>query len=321
MLNLNYQLLQEFNPEEHKDTQEPSGSFLKNLNPYVYVIIVLAVIFFLYQFIGGALALAAGDFDVENPNVRITRIILAFGQYMLILAPTIFFARFQTFDLKSVFRLNYPKPALIFLAVLGIVLIQPFLQGYVYLQEQALNGIPFVKETIKPVKDVFDLFEKTTLKIVQAHSAVEFIVVVFVIAVTPAICEEALFRGFVLTNLAKAAKKAGSAIFLSAFFFGFYHFQPFNIVPLIILGWYLGFVVYYANSIWVGIICHFLNNFFASYALYIYGKDEFETPNLTGDGLMNTIIAALISLALFASTIILYYRLRENGLRGGAAGE
>jgi membrane protease YdiL (CAAX protease family) len=308
--------LQNFNPQEHKDPREPQAAFLKNLSPLAYVLIVLAVIFFLYQFIGGALALAAGDLDIENPNVEITRIILAFGQYMLILAPTIFFARFQTFDLKSAFRLKLPRPSLFFLAVLGIILIQPFLQGCLYLQEQALNGIPFVKETIKPVKDIFDLLEKSTLKIVHANSVIEFLAVVFVIAVTPAICEEALFRGFVLTNLSKVSK-AGSAIFLSAFLFAIYHFQPFNIIPLVILGWYLGFIVYYANSIWTGVICHFLNNFIASYTLYIYGKDEFETPNLTGDEMMNIIAAALISLVLFAGIILIYYRLRENSFSGG----
>ncbi|MCI0449577.1 MAG: CPBP family intramembrane metalloprotease [Chlorobi bacterium] len=313
--------MQEFDPEKHKDQQEPPGSFLRNLNPFAYSIIVLAVIFFLYQFIGGALALAAGDLDIENPDVKTTRIILAFSQYMLMLAPTIFFARFQTFDLKSVFKLSYPKPSLVFLAVLGIVLIQPFLQGYMYVQEQVINGIPFIKETIRPVKEIFDLFEKTTLKIVHAHSLVEFIVVVIVIAVTPAICEEALFRGFVLTNVSKATRKAGAAVFLSAFLFAVYHFQPFNIVPLIVLGWYLGFVVYYANSIWVGVICHFLNNFIASYALFIYGKDELETPNLTGDEMTNTIAAALVSLVLFTGTIVIYYRLRENKLSGGSAGE
>jgi membrane protease YdiL (CAAX protease family) len=159
------------------------------------------------------------------------------------------------------------------------------------------------------VKDIFDTFEKSTIKIVQAHSTFEFIVIVIVICLTPAICEEALFRGFTLSNLRKISS-AHAAIFLSGFLFAFYHFQPFNIIPLIILGWYLGFIVYYANSIWVGFICHFLNNFFAAYFLYIYGKEDFETPHLAGDELTDTIVTGVFSLVMFTSVIILYYRLR-----------
>jgi membrane protease YdiL (CAAX protease family) len=302
--------LSEFNPEERNDPQQPGGSFLKELNPYAYVLIVLAIIFFLYQFIGGALALAAGDLDAENPNVQITRIILAFGQFMFILAPTIFFSRFQTHDLKSVFKLKLPKSSLLILSVFGIILIQPFLQGYLTLQEYIFNSLPFVKDAIKPLKDIFDLLEKSTLKIVQAHSVIEFLVVIFVIAITPAICEEMLFRGFVLYNLSRVSK-SWAAIFLSGFFFAFYHFQPFNIIPLIVLGWYLGFIVYFANSIWVGVICHFLNNFFASYFLYVYGVDEFQTPNIAGNELGNAVIAGVVSLLLFTALIFLYYRLRE----------
>jgi membrane protease YdiL (CAAX protease family) len=286
-----------------------AGSFLQGLNPFAYVIIVLAIIFLMYQLIGGALAIAAGDLDIDNPNVKLTRIILSFGQFMFILAPTIFFARLQSRDLKSVFRLKMPKPSLILLAITGIVLIQPFLQGYMYFQEQLINSVPFIKDILQPVKEIFDTLESSTMKIVQAHSLFEFFVVVFVICITPAICEEALFRGFALTNLGKISKPA-VAIFLTGFLFAFYHFQPFSLIPLIVLGWYLGFIVFYANSIWVGIVCHFLNNFFASYFLYVYGKEDFETPHLAGDELTDTIVAAVLSVVLFAVTVILYYRLR-----------
>jgi uncharacterized protein len=314
--------LQDFNPEEERDPQKPAGSIFRNMNPYAYVLIVLGIIFFLYQFIGASLAIAAGGMDdLDNFNVKTTRIILSFGQFMLILAPTIFFARLQTNDLKGVFRLSPPKPSLMMLAIMGIILIQPFLQGYMYFQEQAINSVPFIRDTLKPLKDIFETFEKSTFKIVQAYSLFEFITIVFVICVTPAICEEALFRGFTLSNLRKVSK-ASVAIFMSGFLFAFYHFQPFNIIPLILLGCYLGFIVYYSNSIWTGVVCHFLNNFFATYFLYMYGKDEFETPRLTGDELTNTIVAAVVSVVLFSGTVIMYYRLRvkespQNNLSEG----
>lgn len=301
--------MQEFNPEEKHEPNPPPGGFLKNLSPFAYVFIVLAIIFFLYQFIGGLLAIAAGDLDSENPDVKMTRIILSFGQFMFILAPTIFFTRLQTSDLKTALRLKAPKAGLLILSILGIIMIQPFLQGYMYLQESIINGIPFLRDLLQPVKEMFDTFEKSTLKIVSAYSVLEFIVVVFVICITPAICEEVLFRGFALTNLRKAYKPI-AAILIGGILFGFYHFQPFNIVPLIILGSYLGFIVYFANSIWVGIIAHFLNNFFAAFFMYAYGTHDFETPRLTGDELTSTLAAGVLSLVLFISIMVMYYRLR-----------
>ncbi|NOS84201.1 MAG: CPBP family intramembrane metalloprotease [Ignavibacteria bacterium] len=318
--------MQEFNPEEQNDNNRPAGGFLKGLSPFAYVIVVLAVIFFLYQFIGGALTLAAGGMDLDNPNVKITRIILAFGQFMFILAPAIFFARLQTSNLKEIFRLNSPKPVLVFLAVLGIIMIQPFLQGYMYFQEQLINSIPFVSEGLKPLRDIFNTFEQSTMKIVQAHSWFEFSVVVFVICITPAICEEALFRGFAMSNLRKVYKPF-MAIFITGLLFAAYHFQPFNIIPLLILGFYLGFIVYYSNSLYIGILAHFLNNFFASYYMFVYGKPEFETPRLAGDELTDTIIALVLSILIFTSIIILFYRLRVKPVlqpelkEGGAPNE
>lgn len=193
-------LLQNFNLNE--DNYNPRPSFIKSLNPFGYVIIVLCIIFFLYQIIGGALALAAGGEKLEG-DVRTTRIILSFAQYMFILAPTLFFTRLQSPELRASLRFHIPSPILFFLAIIGIILIQPFLQGYLYFQDYLLNHLPFLKESIKQVKDIFDMLEQATIKIVTAYSSVEFAVVVFVICITPGICEEILFRGFVLEILRK----------------------------------------------------------------------------------------------------------------------
>jgi membrane protease YdiL (CAAX protease family) len=289
----------------------PRPSFIRSLNPFAYVIIVLGMIFFLYQIIGGALALAAGGKEMES-NVPVMRIVLAFAQYMFILAPTIFFTRLQTPELKRSLRLFTPSPLLLFLAIAGIILIQPFLQGYMFFQDYVLNHLPYLKESIKHVKDIFDMLEEATIKIVTAYSSLEFLVVVFVICLTPGICEELLFRGFVLKNLEKVARPS-AAIFLSGFFFALYHFQPFNLIPLIILGGYLGFIVYYSNSIYVSMVCHFLNNFFASFFLFKYGKEEFETPHVSSSESLDTLIMTIISIVLFAGVIYLFYKLRAEG--------
>jgi hypothetical protein len=300
--------LQDFNTNDNNLT--PKTGFIQNLNPFGYVVIVLLIVFFLYQIIGGFLAIISGGEKLDE-NIHITRLVLAFGQYMLILAPTVFFTRLQTHDIKGTFRLKLPAPGLLILSILGIVLIQPLLQGYMYFQDFILNHLPILQESIKWLKDIFDMLEKATDKIVSAYSPLEFIVVVFVISITPAICEEILFRGFVLKNIEKVAKPS-IAIFLTGFLFALYHFEPFNMIPLIVLGCYLGFVVHYSDSIYTGMICHFFNNFFASYLLYKYGAEELKTPEISGSETLNVMVMILASLILFGIVLMMYYKLRAK---------
>jgi membrane protease YdiL (CAAX protease family) len=297
-------LLQDFNNLENNN-REPHHNWITSLNPFGYVIIVLAIIFFLYQVLGAVIAFAAGGPEIDS-NVELLRIILSFGQFMFILAPAIFFTRLQTPYLKETFRLNAPPPFLLLLSIIGIILIQPALQGYLHLQDYILNNLPVLKDSVKQLKDFFDIVEQSTMKIVTAYSPLEFAVVVFVIAVTPAVCEEILFRGFVLKKVARST----IAIFLSGFLFALYHFQPFNLIPLIALGFYLGFIVYCSNSIFTGMISHFLNNFLAAFYIYKFGKDEFDTPKVADSEVFNTAIAAIAGLLIFILVLFLMYRFR-----------
>lgn len=292
--------------DEFNQNNGNKGGFIKNIPPLVYVILVLAIIFFLYQIIGGALAIVSIGKDVES-NIPLTRVILSFGQFMLILAPTIFFARLQSPDIKNTFRLKTPKLSVLLLSVIGIIMMQPLIQGYMHLQNYVFENLPYVNTYLKQAKEFFDVLEETTIKIVKSYSVFEFIIVTFVIAFTPAICEEMLFRGFVLKNIEKFSKPAVT-IFLTGFLFAVYHFQPFNIIPLVFLGAYLSFVVYYSDSIFTGMTVHFLNNFFAAYYLFLYGKDEFDIPEINNSQVMNYIVVSVISIILLAIILYIIYR-------------
>jgi hypothetical protein len=288
------------------------------MNPLAYVIIVLVIVFFLYQILGGTITIAAGGVNLDNMDVKTTRIILIFSQFMFILAPTLFFTRLQTHSIKRSLRMNPPKIHMLLFAVLGILLIQPALQGYMFAQDYALNHLPVLNDSVKQLREIFDTIEQATLKIVTAHSPVEYIVVVIAISVTPAICEEFLFRGFVLRNLERTAKPA-IAIFLTGFLFAFYHFQPLNMVPLVMLGVFLSFTVYCSDSIYTGITAHFVNNFLASFLLYKYGKEEFDTPHISSSEKMDAVILALGSLLFLITLMILMYRMRTKTVAEGIA--
>lgn len=273
---------------------------LKGINPTVFVFIGLVVVFFLYQIIGSLLQfLVVGeDFSSTTGKLNLTRTIISFSQFMFILFPAVLLAYLQGDKVKETFRLKPPKISVFILSLLGILVVQPFLQLFLYYQNKIIFSLPFGQDSLKSLKDIFDLLEASTLKLVTAYTFPEFIVIVFVIAVTPAICEEFLFRGFVLSNFLKSGKVSFAIVF-SGLLFALFHFHPFNLIPLAVLGIFLSFIVYHSGSIYTAIICHFINNFISAMAVFIYGKDEFISKDIPADEITQVIVMGLVSLALF----------------------
>lgn len=81
----------------------------------------------------------------------------------------------------------------------------------------------------------------------------------FVIAILPAICEETLFRGFLL-NAFVEEKHPVRGILLCGVAFGIMHVSLFKLIPITILGIMIAYVVYKTKSIFAGMLIHFLNN-------------------------------------------------------------
>lgn len=281
-----------------------------NANPVVYIFVVLAVVFFLYQFIGGVIQyLAVGiDFSSTTGKLAATRIIITFSQFAFILAPAIFFSLLQGDKIKDTFRLKPPKPSVFVLSVIGIFTVQPFIQLYMYFQNKIIFSLPFANEFLKSMKELFDSLEASTLRLVTAYSVSEFLVIVFVIAITPAICEEFLFRGFVLSNFEKKSKEA-AAIFFSGLLFAMFHFHPFNLIPLTLLGIFLSFIAYHSGSILTAIVCHFINNFISALAVFLYGKDEFISKDIPADEVSQVVTMGIVSLVLFALVVFAILKL------------
>jgi membrane protease YdiL (CAAX protease family) len=282
---------------------------LAKVSPPVFIFIALSAVFFLFQIIGGAITymLFGADMDLNPENVGLTRLILTFAQFMFILFPSIILVMLQDNNLKETFRLKKPKIPVFLFAVLGILVIQPFLQVYMYYQNELIFNLPFGKEIITQLKELFDMLESTTEKLVTANSMPEFILIVIVIAVTPAICEEFLFRGLVFKNFEKMIP-ASKAIFFTGLLFALFHFHPFNLIPLTVLGIFLTFIVYHSGSIYTSIVCHFLNNFISALAVFIYGKDSFgtdTTSKMSSEEQLQFLILGVISLGIFVFTIFM----------------
>lgn len=83
-----------------------------------------------------------------------------------------------------------------------------------------------------------------------------------VFALSPAICEEVLFRGIILSSL-KDKISPSLCIMIVGFLFGVFHMHIFRMFPTALLGIALTFIVYHTGSIYLSMIAHFFNNGFA----------------------------------------------------------
>ncbi|MFA5011851.1 MAG: CPBP family intramembrane glutamic endopeptidase [Ignavibacteria bacterium] len=284
---------------------------LANMQPALFVVLSLMVVFISYQIFGGLLSLFiyGDDLKTLDTDVNTARIIISFSQFMFILVPVLLLNMLQGTRPKETFRLNKPKQSVFWLGIAGMVVVQPAIQSFMYLQNLLLKSLPFGGEAIKQIKELMDALEAVTLNLVNAHSIGEFVLVAFVIAVTPAICEEFFFRGLVFHNFERTMISS-KAVFLTGFIFAVFHFHPFNLIPLILLGYYLTYVVYYSSSILTGIAVHFVNNFLSAYLVFRYGKEGFENPEGTIYDNMPLIVTGIISFVLF---IIILFFIKNKG--------
>ena len=96
---------------------------------------------------------------------------------------------------------------------------------------------------------------------VRNNSLIEAIVYILSVAFVPAISEEILFRGALMSTLRKYGD--GTAILISAVIFALFHGNLVQIPFAFIVGLVLGWIVAYSNSILPAILVHFFNNLFS----------------------------------------------------------
>ncbi len=310
----------QFSPE----IKEVKKSIVPKIHPVGAAFIGLFGGFFLYQVVGGLLVAAVFGFDLENAPVNSVRLMTIAGQILFILVPALLFALVFYEDVTHIIRFNAPNWVEILLFVIGIFVLSPLLQSYVYIQnffvEQLANKFYFVqdlKELVESFNNLLEL-EKGYEFLIKADSILEIILVVIVIALTPAICEEVMFRGFIQRSFEFKLKPVWAA-FITAIFFGLYHFNIYGTIPLIALGFYFGFAAYISNSIFIPMILHFINNFLAVMIYFIVGEDDLLGTTTPPDfQLASTVMTFFILLILFSGIIVLikYYSRRKLSASG-----
>ncbi len=118
----------------------------------------------------------------------------------------------------------------------------------------------------------------------------------FILAVSPGICEEMLFRGALLSSF-RGRMPAWAAVVLTAFLFAVIHLNLFRLVPTFLLGLYLTFIVHRTGSIYLSMLAHALNNGLALLFIY-YPSAAARLPWLAGEGAFpSALLLALTGMA------------------------
>ena len=154
----------------------------------------------------------------------------------------------------------------------------------------------YVNSILAPIsQDASDLFFQADL-----DRGYKLILLFISTAIVPALVEEFLFRGVILSNISPYSE--GGAILISALFFGLMHQTTFQLLYTTALGIVLGVLFVRTKSIWCGVILHFFNNFLSivqEYMLYRY--DNTEGYMLYYISILLTFLIGIILCAIWAN--------------------
>ncbi len=166
--------------------------------------------------------------------------------------PVLLWTKLHTRQTANYLRFKAPDPGLVILSIIGLVALFPVIQWL----GQVNQSLPLPKFLVDLERSQMELIERIL------SGGVSLPATVFALAITPAICEEMLFRGYLQRQFERSLGAAGGIV-VTGILFGLYHFRLSQAIPLAMLGVYLGFLVWRTGSIWVVVIIHFLNNGFA----------------------------------------------------------
>lgn len=94
-----------------------------------------------------------------------------------------------------------------------------------------------------------------------------YLVYIVTTCITPAICEEILFRGVIASGFKE--KGFFVALVSSSIIFTLMHGNPEQTVHQFIIGFVIGYIFLKTGNIWIGVIVHFMNNFIAVTITYV----------------------------------------------------
>ncbi len=214
-------------------------------------------------------------------------------QLIIIALPVLVILRILKLNSREILRMKPPKPLELllipFIAIPAAILVS--------LLTQLTNLVfPFPKEYLEKLSHVFTM-DKNLWKVFLA------------VAIVPGICEELLFRGFIIRFFEKYGFK--SAVVIGALLFALFHLDPFRFLPVFLLGLLLGYLTIRSGSIYNSMLSHAINN---GAALFVstYGASAWLKPLLNGEDFLHYWLAIPAGLILIFA-LFTFHKITAKG--------
>ncbi|HEY0023523.1 MAG TPA: ABC transporter permease subunit/CPBP intramembrane protease [Longimicrobium sp.] len=181
---------------------------------------------------------------------------LLVSQWLLLALPAVAFTTLGPYQPRNALALRAPAPralvAALLIALGGIPV--GWLIGWLQLQmfEGGMESLGYLE------------------KLLTATDARRAMWLFFLAALTPAICEELVFRGVLLQSLGREMR-AWRAIVVTAAVFGAFHLSfetALRFLPTAWVGLLMGYVAWHSRSIFASMLMHFANNAFVVLLLW-----------------------------------------------------
>lgn len=172
--------------------------------------------------------------------------LICIQQLVTIACPAVLMGIMLTTSPRATFRLRRPSVASLLTALGLAVVVHPLsIELSHFLSEQGV--FPELPEAISRVQAL------------MSGDSQPLWLLICVFALTPAICEELAFRGFILSGLARGGR-LGIAIVISSMMFGVIHMIPQQVFNASLVGVLIGLLAVHSRSLFPAILFHFCTN-------------------------------------------------------------
>lgn len=223
-------------------------------------------------------------------------------EFGILFIPSILYIVISKKSIKETLRLNpISIKSILMIIVIGIIA-QPLMMFLGTLSQLFFHN--YVSDSLKQL------------------NSLGYFAMIALIAVTPAICEETVMRGVVLSGYRKVDIK--KAALMNGFLFGLFHLGPQQFLYAFALGAVFVYLVEITNSIFASMLCHFVVNGLQTTLSWVALKFATKTTEKTTqfasmpiNSIVSTLTILFIGAAIFTPLLVMVVNEldTENGRR------
>jgi membrane protease YdiL (CAAX protease family) len=299
------------------NTETPSWAERNGFTDWALALMWVFAAFFLFQLTAGVVFAAllaikhSGQLDatimMESMNQSLDLVFIgnSTGQILMLGLATWMFANLHIRGNNNEGKMRFMRlrvhPDTLTMSAITVVLI--------LIVQPAIWFMSWLNALI-PVPEVFEQMQASQMQLIEQFLKSDHLLLLtlFHIGVVPAVCEEILYRGYVMRAFERSWG-IWPAIIVSGILFGMYHLQLTNLLPLATIGVLLAYITWISRSLYPAMLAHFVNNGSSVLVGTYYPDSAFA--ELTPES-MPPLWAVALSLVASVYLIYLMYNLHKT---------